>query len=70
MKKNIHPIERGVRVAVGLALITMAFVGPANLWFLLGIIPLATGLMGWCPPYALLGINTCGKSCDSGSPKS
>lgn len=59
MKKNIHSIERVVRIVVGLALVSMAFVGPANLWFLLGIIPLMTGLLGWCPPYALLGINTC-----------
>lgn len=59
MKKNIHPIERGVRVFLGIGLISMAFVGPANLWFLLGTIPLLTGLMGWCPPYQLLGISTC-----------
>lgn len=59
MKKNIHPIERGVRILVGLILISLAFIGPANPWFLLGLIPLATGLVGWCPPYSLLGINTC-----------
>jgi hypothetical protein len=59
MKKNIHPIERAVRVVVGLGLIAMAFVGPANLWFLVGIVPLMTGLLGWCPPYQLLGISTC-----------
>jgi hypothetical protein len=59
MKKNIHPIERGLRVALGVALISMAFIGPQNLWFLLGIVPVLTGLVGWCPPYAMLGINTC-----------
>lgn len=59
MKKNIHSVERVVRIVVGLGLVSMAFVGPANLWFLLGIIPLMTGLLGWCPPYAMLGINTC-----------
>lgn len=59
MKKNIHSVERIIRIVVGIALVSMAFVGPANLWFLLGIIPLMTGLVGWCPPYALLGINTC-----------
>lgn len=59
MTKNIHSIERGIRIVAGLGLTAMAFVGPANLWFLLGLIPLATGLIGWCPPYALLGINTC-----------
>ncbi len=59
MQKNIHPVERVIRVVVGLVLTTLAFLGPANPWFLLGIIPVLTGLTGWCPPYQLLGINTC-----------
>ncbi len=59
MKKNIHNLERIFRILAGVVLVTLAFVGPANLWFLLGLIPLATGLIGWCPPYALFGINTC-----------
>ena len=59
MKKNIHPIERVVRVVAGLGLMSMAFIGPQSLWFLLGIVPLLTGLSGWCPPYQLLGISTC-----------
>jgi hypothetical protein len=59
MKTNIHPIERVVRIVVGLGLVSLAFVGPANNWFLLGLLPLATGLLGWCPPYALFGISTC-----------
>ncbi len=59
MTKNIHPIERVVRVVVGLGLTSLAFVGPANPWFLVGIVPVLTGLSGWCPPYQLLGISTC-----------
>lgn len=59
MKQNIHQKERIARIIVGLILVSLAFVGPANLWFLLGLVPLLTGLVGWCPPYALLGINTC-----------
>lgn len=59
MKKNIHPLERVVRGALGVGMLSMAFVGPQNPWFFLGLIPLGTALMGWCPPYALLGINTC-----------
>jgi hypothetical protein len=58
MKKNIHPMERVVRVIIGFGLISCAFIGPANLWFLLGIIPVLTGLSGWCPPYQLLGIGS------------
>lgn len=59
MKKNIHSVERVIRVVGGAALASLAFWGPANPWFLLGLIPMATGLIGWCPPYALLGISTC-----------
>jgi hypothetical protein len=59
MTKNIHPIERVVRVVVGIILTSMAFIGPANPWFLIGIVPVLTGLIGWCPPYQLLGISTC-----------
>lgn len=59
MQKNIHPIERVARVVLGVILASMAFVGPANPWFLLGIIPVLTGLSGWCPLYTLLGISTC-----------
>jgi len=59
MIKNVHPIERGIRVIVGLSVASMAFWGPSNLWFLLGLVPVITGALGWCPPYSLLGINTC-----------
>lgn len=59
MKTNIHKYERIMRVVLGAGLASMAFFGPASPWFLFGIIPLATGLIGWCPPYAILGINTC-----------
>ena len=59
MKINIHPIERGVRIVAGLVLTSLAFWGPSSLWFLLGLIPLATGLAGWCPPYAMFGFSTC-----------
>lgn len=64
MQQNIHNTERIIRVLVGAALTSLAFWGPTNLWFLLGLIPVATGVIGWCPPYAILGINTChlGKS--------
>lgn len=59
MTQNIHNVERVVRIIVGIGLSSLAFVGPENRWFLLGLIPLITGLVGWCPPYALLGISTC-----------
>ena len=63
MKKNVHKIERVVRIVAGLAILSLVFVGPKTAWGLFGLVPLATGILGWCPPYALLGINTCGKNC-------
>lgn len=59
MKKNIHNIERLARILIGLILISMVFWGPTSPWFFIGAVPLITGLIGWCPPYSLLGINTC-----------
>ena len=59
MRRNIHPIERIVRIVVGLFVGSLAFWGPHSLWFLLGFIVTLTGLIGWCPPYELLGISTC-----------
>ena len=61
MKQNIHNIERVVRVVIGAAIVSLVFIGPQSPWGWLGLVPLATGLLGWCPPYALLGINTCKK---------
>jgi len=58
MKPNIGKLERIVRVVVGIGVLSLAFVGPRAAWAYLGILPLVTGLVGWCPPYALLGIST------------
>ena len=62
MNKNVGSVERVIRVIAGIAILSLAFVGPQSPWAYLGIIPLVTGLMGWCPAYALLGISTC-KNC-------
>ncbi|WP_353246123.1 DUF2892 domain-containing protein [Limnohabitans sp.] len=59
MTKNIGNIERIVRIVGGLVLIALAATGTVGVWGWLGLVPLATGLVGWCPPYSLLGINTC-----------
>lgn len=56
---NEHPIERGARVALGLGLIAIAFVGPKTPWGFLGVVPLATGLIGSCPLYTVFGFSTC-----------
>jgi hypothetical protein len=62
MKKNVGGAERIIRVIAGIAILSLAFVGPKTPWAYLGIVPLTTGLIGWCPPYRLLGFSTC-KSC-------
>ena len=59
MTTNIGTIDRVVRVIVGLILISLVFVGPQTPWGWIGIVPLATALIGWCPAYSLLGIRTC-----------
>lgn len=59
MNPNVGSIDRILRAIVGLILVALVFVGPKTSWGWLGLIPLATALLGWCPPYALLGINTC-----------
>lgn len=56
---NEHPLERALRVVLGLALLSIAFVGPKTPWGFLGIVPIATGLLGSCPLYTLFGWNTC-----------
>ena len=58
-QRNIGSTERVIRIVAGVAISALAFVGPQTPWALLGLVPLATGLLGWCPPYAIFGINTC-----------
>lgn len=59
MERNIGDIERVVRIVVGLAILSLVVIGPQTWWGLVGIVPVLTGITGWCPPYSLLGINTC-----------
>lgn len=58
-KINEGTLDRAFRAVVGVGLLSLVFVGPQTPWGWLGLIPLGTSLMGWCPLYALLGINTC-----------
>ena len=60
MTRNVGNLDRIIRAVVGLGLISLVFVGPQTPWGWVGLVPLATAVIGWCPPYALLGINTCG----------
>lgn len=58
MKINVGGIDKILRIAVGLALIAWALVG-GPVWAWIGVVPLATGAIGWCPAYNLFGMNTC-----------
>jgi hypothetical protein len=57
---NEHMLERILRIVLGLFLLSLYFTGPHSAWGLIGFIPLATGFIGSCPLYTVLGINTCG----------
>ena len=59
MNTNIGTIDRALRVIVGIALIALAATGTIGLWGYIGVVPLATALLSWCPAYSLLGIKTC-----------
>ncbi len=58
LAKNEHSVERAMRVVLGLGLLTLTFMGPQTALGYLGLIPLATGLLGSCPIYSLLGFST------------
>ncbi|MFN2349810.1 MAG: DUF2892 domain-containing protein [Thioalkalivibrio sp.] len=57
--KNMGSADRAIRAIVGIVLIALVFIGPQTPWGWIGIIPLATALIGWCPAYSLIGMNTC-----------
>ncbi|MBI2308960.1 MAG: DUF2892 domain-containing protein [Rhodocyclales bacterium] len=59
MKANVGGFDKIARILAGIVLIGLAATGTVGVWGWLGIVPLATGLMGWCPAYTLLGLNTC-----------
>ena len=58
MSKNVGGIDRAVRIVLGLALL-VGFAMTGTVWYLIGIVPLATGLMSSCPIYSIFGIRTC-----------
>lgn len=59
MQRNEGTIDRGLRIIIGLGILSLVFVGPQTAWGWLGLVPLATGLLGMCPAYRLLGVSTC-----------
>ncbi len=67
MNVNVGNVDRLVRIIAGLVILSVFFLAEGNLrwWGLIGLVPLATGLFRWCPAYALLGMNTCGRKATS-----
>ena len=58
MLRNIGPVDRAIRIALGVVLLALVFVGPQTPWGWLGLIPLLTALVGYCPLYHVLRIST------------
>lgn len=59
MPRNEGMIDRVLRVVVGLAIMSLVFIGPQTPWAWIGLVPLVTGLVGYCPVYSLFGLRTC-----------
>jgi len=69
MTKNVGSIDKILRIIVGLVLLAygLGFIAPDtgyNMWGFIGIVPIVTALMGWCPAYTLIGVKTCPTSKD------
>jgi hypothetical protein len=62
MSKNVGGIDRILRIVAGIVLLGLAATGTVGMWGFIGIVPLATGLIGWCPAYMPFGIKTCRSS--------
>ena len=65
MQKNVGGIDKIARLAVGLVLCILALAGTIGAWGWIGLVPLVTGLIGWCPAYLPLGLNTCRRPDDA-----
>ena len=62
MKPNVGTLDRIIRVVIGLGLLSLLFVleGNARWWGLIGVVPLLTAAIGWCPAYVPFGLSSCG----------
>jgi hypothetical protein len=60
-KENVGTLDRALRIAAGVGLLSLVFIGPKTWWGLIGLIPLITGFAKTCPAYSLIGANTCAR---------
>ena len=59
IQQNLGKLDRGIRIVAGLGLLSLVFIGPHTAWGYVGLIPLLTGVIGFCPAYCPLGLSTC-----------
>lgn len=59
MTRNVGGLDKMLRIGAGVVLLLLGLLGPLGWWGLIGVVPLVTGLMGNCPVYSLVGLNTC-----------
>lgn len=57
--KNVGTLDRALRIIVGLVVLSLVFFGPQTPWGWIGVVPLVTALVGYCPAYSLFGLRTC-----------
>jgi hypothetical protein len=69
MRTNVGRVERIFRIILGVFILSLIFWGPESYWGILGIIPILTGLSGWCPLYRILGVSTHKPTSAKESPK-
>ncbi len=62
MNRNIGTIDRVLRILVGLAVLSLAFIGPKTPWGYAGLILVVTAVINFCPIYRIIGVNTCSRS--------
>jgi hypothetical protein len=62
MTHNEGTLDRAVRIVLGLILLSLIFIGPQTWFGLIGLVPLATGIVGFCPLYRVFGLRTCSGS--------
>ena len=61
MKANVGGADKVIRIILGIVLISLVFVGPKTQWGWIGLVPLLTGLLSWCPLYTVIGFSSCKK---------
>ena len=62
MTHNVGTLDRSLRIILGLGLLSLVFIGPQTLWGLVGLVPLISGLVKFCPGYAIAGVNSCSRN--------